>query len=159
MGVSTIYTLFLEGDEKKNVTSQFAGAKEIDALKGDESYDAISRVLRNAGRKRQRHCIRRPGCHSFAIAQTMPRGPDSPIWRKNRLSPAEVVVTAYTEQKSSVADAVIRLANEIGNKVIVGRQTGDGDLFQWSKGGLCIQIMDPNRPPFPIVETLPHTWS
>ncbi len=53
MGVSTMHTLFLEGDEKKNVIGQFAGAKEIDALKGDESYDAISLRIAERWKKKR----------------------------------------------------------------------------------------------------------
>ncbi len=160
VGAGQVGTLFLEGDEKKNVTGQFAGAREIDTLKGDESYDAISLRIAERWKKSAKGIVFGDPAAILSQLPKLCREARIPLYgEKNKLAPAQVVVTAYTEQKSSVADDVIRLAGEIGNKVIVGRQTGDGDLFHWSKGGVCIQIMDPNRPPFPIVETLPHTWT
>lgn len=72
--------------------------------------------------------------------------------------PAEYAYNEYTEATTGIADDVRRLCREMGNRVIVGRQTGDGDLFEWSKDGICIQIMDPNRPAFPIVGKVPHIW-
>lgn len=77
---------------------------------------------------------------------------------KRRVETKNIVVSSYTEAVTTVADDLIRLCKELGNKVIVGRQTGDGDLFYWAKAGVCIQIMDPNRPAFPIVETIPNVW-
>lgn len=77
----------------------------------------------------------------------------------NLIAPAETEVSAYTESVSPAADLAAELAVAIGNRVIHGRQTGDGDIFAWSKRGVCIQIIDPNRPPFPIIETAPHAWS
>lgn len=77
---------------------------------------------------------------------------------QRRIDSKDIVVSGYTEAVTIVADDLIRLCKELGNKVIVGRQTGDGDLFYWAKAGICIQIMDPNRPAFPIVETIPNIW-
>jgi hypothetical protein len=57
-----------------------------------------------------------------------------------------------------IAEKTAALALRTGNPVIIGRQTGDGDIICWSAQGACIQIMDPNRPPFPIVETVHHEW-
>ena len=75
------------------------------------------------------------------------------------LKPSEIVTDPYAEQQSSIAQKTVELALRTGNPVILGRQTGDGDIISWSARGGCIQIMDPNRPPFPIVETLHHEWS
>lgn len=50
------------------------------------------------------------------------------------------------------------LAVDIGNPVIHGRQTGDGDIFEFSKRGVGIQITDPNRPAFSIVDAAFHPW-
>lgn len=71
----------------------------------------------------------------------------------------EVEVSAYTEEYTTVMDDIEDLVKKTGNRVIVGRQTGDGDIFEWGKRGICIKIMDPNRPPFPSVMTIPYVWA
>jgi hypothetical protein len=75
-----------------------------------------------------------------------------------RKAPRDIEASAYTEEHTSAAGAVKELVGVTGNSVLVGRQTGDGDLFEWAKTGICIQIMDPNRPAFPVVATLSHRW-
>ena len=75
-----------------------------------------------------------------------------------RLRPDQIEACAYAEEHSSAVGDVRRLCEATGNRVIVGRQTGDGDLFEWSKAGVAIKIMDPNRPPFPVAATVPHRW-
>ncbi|MEG0766712.1 MAG: hypothetical protein RR482_03260, partial [Clostridia bacterium] len=76
-----------------------------------------------------------------------------------RMAPQSVGLAAYTENASPIAHEVAQIAKEIGNPVLVGRQTGDADLFAWGSHGVSIQIMDPNRPAFPIVASLPHRWA
>lgn len=81
------------------------------------------------------------------------------VFGRRRAIPVEqVVVSAYVEEHTDIADETAALAEQIGNPVLVGRQACDGDLFAWSRHGVCIQIVDPNRPPFPIVETVEHRW-
>jgi hypothetical protein len=75
------------------------------------------------------------------------------------LPPAAVQVSHYIETTSPIAAATAQLAVEIGNRVITGRQTGDGDIFEWSRHGVSIQIIDPNRPAFPAVECITHPWA
>lgn len=74
-------------------------------------------------------------------------------------APAQTKVSSYTESTSPAAELAGQLAVDLGNRVIHGRQTGDGDIFAWSKKGVCIQIVDPNRPAFPVVSEAPHEWS
>lgn len=71
----------------------------------------------------------------------------------------DVEVSPYTEEYTSVMDDIVELTEQTGNRVIVGRQTGDGDIFEWGKRGICIRIMDPNRPAFPSVTTIPFQWA
>ncbi len=78
---------------------------------------------------------------------------------KDRLPTSRVRVAPYPEEKSPLADRAAELAVELGDRVIVGRQTGDGDIFEWSKRGVSVQIMDPNRPVFPVVEAAPQRWA
>ncbi len=89
-------------------------------------------------------------CREGRVSVFAPR-----VNKKNR----DVVLAAYTENASPIADDVAELANAVGNPVLVGRQTGDADLFAWGNLGVSIQIMDPNRPAFPIVAALPHRWA
>lgn len=70
----------------------------------------------------------------------------------------DVIVSEYTENYTDVMNDIEELAKQTGNKVIVGRQTGDGDIFEFGRRGICIKIMDPNRPSFPSVETIPYKW-
>lgn len=77
----------------------------------------------------------------------------------DRLPVEEIQNAAYVEEHSPLCDDVCKMAINAGNRVIVGRQTCDGDLFAWSLDGVCIRIMDPNRPAFPIVDTVHHKWS
>ena len=76
-----------------------------------------------------------------------------------RMAPADVVVSEYTEATSAVVNEVADLAEELGDTVIVGRQTCDGDLLTWSRRGVAIEIIDPNRPAFPVVAERPHRWA
>ncbi len=71
----------------------------------------------------------------------------------------QVIASHYTENCSPIAAATASLAVALANRTIVGRQTGDGDIFEWSRQGVSIQIVDPNRPAFPVVETLTHRWA
>lgn len=74
-------------------------------------------------------------------------------------APAEFVTAPYTESVSAVATEAAQLALRVGNRVIAGRQTGDGDIFEWSRHGVCVQIADPNRPVFPVIDQVKHAWS
>jgi hypothetical protein len=71
----------------------------------------------------------------------------------------DIDVSSYTETWTSVMDDIIDLAEKTQNNIIVGRQTGDGDIFELGRHGLCVNIMDPNRPAFPSVSTIPYQWA
>lgn len=45
----------------------------------------------------------------------------------------DVEVSPYTEEYTSVMDDIVELTEQTGNRVIVGRQTGDGDIFEWGE--------------------------
>ena len=70
----------------------------------------------------------------------------------------DVEVGYYVEMKSPCAEEAADLAVELGDRVIRGRQTVDGDILAWSKKGVCIQIVDPNRPAFPVIDRFPQKW-
>jgi hypothetical protein len=73
--------------------------------------------------------------------------------------PAQIRVSPYTEETSAIAEATAELALDLGNPVLIGRQTSDGDIFAWSRHGVCIQITEPNRPAFPVVAETPQPWA
>lgn len=82
------------------------------------------------------------------------------LFEPRKVRPArEVAVSTYTESVSPITGQVADLAVALGDRTIHGRQTGDGDIFEWSKRGVGIQIVDPNRPPFPVVAERPQRWA
>lgn len=54
---------------------------------------------------------------------------------------------------------IAMLAKSHNQKVIYGRQNCDNDILELSKHDLVLQIVDPNRPPFPVVEEANFSWS
>ncbi len=71
----------------------------------------------------------------------------------------DVLFSGYAESTSPLAAYASSLACELGDRVILGRQTSDGDIFRWSKDGCCVQIVDPYRPTFPCIELFPQKWA
>lgn len=57
-----------------------------------------------------------------------------------------------------------RVIQAIGNclgqtpEPLYGRQYADEDFLELSKRGQCIQLIDPVRPPFPVVEEASYVW-
>jgi hypothetical protein len=43
-------------------------------------------------------------------------------------------------------------------KVVYGRQYSDRDFFELSKRNLCLQVIDPSRPPFQSVKHIKYNW-
>ncbi|MFW6061734.1 MAG: hypothetical protein ACOC93_02895 [Planctomycetota bacterium] len=76
-----------------------------------------------------------------------------------RVSPADVRVSEYTDATSAIVDDVADLAEELGEPTLVGRQTCDGDILRWSRRGIAIEIIDPNRPAFPVVAERAQPWA
>lgn len=160
LGVTNISHTLLTNPEKKTLAAVYPASREIDKITEADTYATIT--LRIAERWKANAKGLAFGDPAAILSQLSSHCRTQRValyGEKKKLNPAEILVTAYTEEKSIVAEDVKRLSKEIGNLQIVGRQTGDGDLFEWSKNGVCIQIMDPNRPAFPVVETLPHTWT
>lgn len=154
LGIDEGLSLYLPPEE------QIPGGEELDAVRPGDDYGSLT--LRIAERWKGRARGLAFGDPAAILSQLPAHCREARVAvfaEKRRLPPAEIAVSAYTEERTAIAEDVIRLATEIGNRVVVGRQTGDGDLFAWSRGGVCLQIADPNRPPFPIIETVPHPWA
>lgn len=155
-----IHSVYLTCDEQTALTAQFPNAAEVDTVRGGDNYGAIT--LRIAERwKPQARAL--AFADPPAILSQLPK-----LCRESRLTvyaphanlePFKIVVNAYQEETTTIAREVIQLATDLENLVMVGRQTTDADLLEWAKGGVCLQIMDPNRPAFPLVETMPHVWT
>ncbi|HCE43033.1 MAG TPA: hypothetical protein DET40_05760 [Lentisphaeria bacterium] len=157
--IEKISLLFVADDIKKSLKRSFKDFFVIDTLRKDDSYGSISlRIAERWKHKAKALAFADPAAVHAQIATLCREDRIAVYENKNKILPKDVVYSAYTEEKTKIADDVIRLAEEIGNRVLVGRQTGDGDLFAWSKAGLCLQIMDPNRPAFPVVTNVPHRW-
>ena len=69
----------------------------------------------------------------FYITNPLPRREDCTLRRIKKKPLSQIKVAWYTESSSEITAEVAGLAEETGNRVIIGRQTGDGDLFEWSK--------------------------
>ncbi len=78
---------------------------------------------------------------------------------KAGIAASQVHVSAYTEDLSTANADAGGFAKELGIPYLLGRQTCDGDLMAWSKLGLGMEIIDPCRPPLPVIEALPHPWA
>jgi len=140
--------------------AQSNGYEIIDRLKEDDTYASITRRIAARWKHEARGvAFGDPAAILSQIAAHCREKRLALFGERQALHPSQVVAAAYTEQVSEAAGDVAQLARELNRPIIVGRQTGDGDIFEWSKSGLCIQIADPNRPPFPVVETVPHVWT
>ena len=67
--------------------------------------------------------------------------------------------SGYAESESPLIPFAAELACELGDKVICGRQTADGDLFRLSRYGCSLQIVDPYRPAFPCIDRFVQPWA
>ncbi len=72
-------------------------------------------------------------------------------WRQRRLS-------IYSKPQRVI---IQRLENELrqSKTPVLGRQYEDGDFFALSSLGLAFQLIDPCRPPFPVLRLAGYTWS
>jgi hypothetical protein len=152
--------LYLSEEEKRQAGDFVAGAVSIDTFRENDTYASLTlRIARRWKHKAKGVAFGDPSA-ILSMLPTICREERVALYGELQEKPlSEVKVAWYTETHSVIADDVGELAEEIGNRVIVGRQTGDGDLFVWSRRGVCMQIMDPNRPAFPIVKRVRHKWA
>lgn len=135
-------------------------AASVDGLRKDDTWKSLTERVARRWKKQTRGVVFGDPAAVLCQMATHCRHDRVAVYAPvERISPKDTKVSCYTESVSPAADLAAELAVEVGNRVIHGRQTGDGDIFAWSKHGVCIQIVDPNRPPFPIVETAPHPWA
>lgn len=157
--ISDACACFLDTRETRSATASFPQLKTVDRIAAKDDWASLT--LRTARRWKAQAKGLVFGDPPAVLSQLAShcRHRRVAVFAPRVFPPAaEVAVSDYVEAKSAISSEVAALAVELGNRVIVGRQTGDGDIFEWSKQGVCIQIIDPNRPAFPVVETVPHSW-
>lgn len=157
--VKDAHALFLDATELRTARAAFPRLAIADRFLRDDDWGSVTLRIGRRWRRFSKGVVfgdppailsqLATHCRERRIALYQPLTP---------LPPPEVRVSNYIEQKSPIAAETARLAVELGNRVITGRQTGDGDIFEWSKQGVSIQIIDPNRPAFPIVSVAAHPW-
>ncbi len=152
--------LYLSGEDKAKLALTHAGAKELDGYSSRDDYGTITLRIANRWKSQAKGVA---FADPSAILSQIPK-----LCRERRVAvyaptkpmkSSEIVFNNYQEACSAIVVETAALAKEVGNLTMVGRQTTDGDLIEWSKDGVCLQIMDPNRPAFPVVDTVPHVWT
>jgi len=154
------YYIYLSCKEKKKASRYLEDATEIDSMSENDTYSTVT--LRIA--RRWKHLAKGVAFGDpmaiLSILPTLCREERIALYGELKKKPlSQIKVAWYTESSSEIAAEVAGLAEETGNRVIIGRQTGDGDLFEWSKKGICMKIIDPNRPAFPVVTRVKHPWT
>lgn len=155
-----VLTAYRGEAELEALRTLFPRIRQVDTLQNGDSWRTLT--LRIAERWKHRAkslffgdpaalaCRIPAECREQSVAVFAPPEP---------MSVREIQVAGYVEKHSAAAVDAAELAQEIGNSVIHGRQTLDGDILLWSRYGVCIQIVDPNRPAFPVISEFPHVWS
>ena len=159
-GGANASALYLSEDELKRLMTAFPAFSPLDSLCPNDDFGSLTMRIAERWKQSARGVVF--GDPPAVISQVAShcRNRRIAVYAPVRPVPSDkVMFSSYTEDHSTIADETAALAEEIGNRVIVGRQTCDGDIIQWSKRGVCIQIIDPNRPAFPIVETLSQKWT
>ncbi len=155
-----VFAAFLSESELARVRRAHPGVVVVDHARPRDHWGTITLRIASRWRKRSRGVVfgdppavlSQLGAHCRHERIALYQPATAP-------APANVAVSHYAETVSPLADTAARLAVSLGERTITGRQTGDGDIFEWSKRGVSIQIIDPNRPAFPVVETVVHPWA
>jgi hypothetical protein len=136
------------------------GAHVIDAIQPDDTIGRITlRIARRWTAQARGVAFGDPAVILTQLPVFCREGRVALYGLQQHMPPQEVDYNAYIEETTEIVEETAELAIELGNRVLVGRQTCDGDLFAWSRHGVCLQIIDPNRPAFPVVATVPHVWA
>jgi hypothetical protein len=138
---------------------KFPSAEIIDEIKDGDTIGAVTvRIAERWQSWAQGVTFGDPDIIYFLLATNCRERRVSVFAPRKSIHPSRIHVSPYTEERSAIADKVIHLCQETGNNVVIGRQTCDGDLIYWGGSGICMQIMDPNRPVFPILNQNPQVW-
>ncbi len=159
LGLEASWGAFLAPAELQTVRRSLPRLRLVDALKPNDTWGSVTLRLAHRWKKQSRGVVfgdppavlsqLAAHCERDCVAVYAPVAPRAQ---------AATEASHYVESTSPIARETAALAVELGNRTITGRQTGDGDIFEWSNQGVSIQIVDPNRPPFPAVAEITHPW-
>ncbi len=130
-----------------NLFADAAGLEMAGALDALEPGDTFASITERVARRWLEQCsggwiLADP----TAVAAWLPDA-----WRERRLA-------IYSKPQQEI---IRRLENELrqSKTAVLGRQYEDGDFFALSSLGLAFQLIDPNRPPFPVLRVVGYQWT
>lgn len=156
-GIAKTTSLYLRPEEKEKVVAHFPNVTEEDTIRDDDTHASISLRRANRWKSQAKGVVWADSAMMASLYARVCREKRVPFFeREFDNHPA---IGSFRGRMSHAIDAASKFACELGNKVIVGRGVWDGDIIWMSQSGCCIQIMDPRRPVFPILETVYHPWT
>lgn len=135
--LTNIYALFLPDEKIDELRKQGLNVSVIDEFQQSDTYWSITNRIISRWQK-----------YSKGVAFSDPIL--TSYWlpwfcRHKKLAVYEPLMEPV---RSQMQDLVLNSED----KILYGRQSSDRDITELSKGDIIFQIMDPGRPPFPIIE-------
>lgn len=120
--------LFLRDDESRKLRETWPAAREIDRVAPDDTFGSLTlRVARRWKDKAKGVAFGDPEAIRPLVASLCREARVALFAPKTSLPVEQIRVAPYVGQTSAIGEETALLASEIGNSVLVGRQTGDGD--------------------------------
>lgn len=135
--VEKVYSLFLASQKVDEMKGQGFDVEVIDKFQEMDNYWSITSRI---ARRWLKHCDGLAYCDPVLTSYWL-----SWLCRHNRLAVYEVFMESVRNQ---LRDLVLVTENNI----LYGRHSCDQDITELSKDDITFQIMDPNRPSFPVIE-------
>lgn len=143
-GVRRILTLGVSEEHQAVIAAMGFQVEDLGLLNGDEDYAAVSaRLARRWSRDRRGWVLADPVLASY--------------WLPTACRERRAVVFGIPQ--SRVLDLLQEDIAASAGPAVLGRQHEDGDFFFLSRLGQSFQVVDPGRPPIPVLLTLPSRWS
>jgi hypothetical protein len=133
----SIYTLFLPHEKVDEIKNQGFNVKVIDEFHQGDTYWLITNRIMERWRKDSNGVA---FCDPVLTSYWLPW-----LCRHKKLA----VYETFMEHVSSQMRDLVLSAED---KIIYGRQSSDRDITELSKDDIIWNIMDPGRPPFPVME-------
>lgn len=149
-GVREVETLWLGEDARQRTLALFAGARAdatISALDSVDEQDSFQSVTERVARRWSEQF--RGGwilADPWTVSAWLPEAV-----REQRLA-------VYGKPQREI---IRRLRTELqtSESAVLGRQYEDTDFFDLSSLGVAFQLIDPGRPPFPVLRYAGYDWS
>jgi hypothetical protein len=143
-GVRRILTLGVSAGRRAELAALGFQVEDLDVVDADEDYATITtRIARRWSRERRGWVLGDPVLASY--------------WLPTACRERRAVV--FGAPQSRVLDLLRDDIAATSRSAVLGRQHEDGDFFTLSRLGQSFQVVDPGRPPLPVVQTLPSRWS